>query len=70
VKVRIKETPRVREIDGIRLDDMRPGTIREVSPTVGAWLVAEGYGEPEMRQSSGKLPPGVGILTDRRKGPK
>jgi hypothetical protein len=52
VKVRIKTTPQPREIDGIKLDDMQPGTTREVSPIVGAWLVAEGYAEPEMRHTA------------------
>jgi hypothetical protein len=26
------------------------GSVREVSSSIGAWLVAEGYAEPEMRQ--------------------
>ena len=49
VKVRIKETPREDELDGVRLDSMKPGTVREVSPSIGAWLVAERYAVPEMR---------------------
>lgn len=48
--VRIKTTPREREIDGIRLDHFAPGSIREVSPSIGAWLVAQGYAELEMRR--------------------
>ena len=28
---------------------MRPGSVREVSPSIGAWLIAQGYAEPEMR---------------------
>jgi len=49
VKVRIKKTPDEEELDGVRLGDMRPGSVREVSPSIGAWLVAERYAEPEMR---------------------
>jgi hypothetical protein len=51
VKVRICKTPDVAEIDGVRLDDMRPGSVREVSPSIGSWLIAERYAEPEMRSS-------------------
>jgi hypothetical protein len=51
VKVRILKTPREQEIDGVRLDRFRPGTVRDVSPVLGAWLIAERYGEPEMRKS-------------------
>jgi hypothetical protein len=53
VKVRIKKTPREDEVDGIRLDRLEPGTVREVSASVGSWLIAERYAEPEMRRSSG-----------------
>jgi hypothetical protein len=49
VKVRISKTPDIAEIDGVRLDDMRPGTVREVSSSVGSWLIAERFAEPEMR---------------------
>jgi hypothetical protein len=49
VKVRIKKTPDEEELDGVRLGDMRPGSVREVSPSIGAWLVTERYAEPEMR---------------------
>lgn len=49
MKVRIKKTPDEEELDGVRLDDMRPGTVREVSPSIGAWLVTERYAVPEMR---------------------
>jgi nicotinic acid phosphoribosyltransferase len=49
VKVRIKATPREDELDGVRLDSMTPGTVREVSPSIGAWLIAERYAVPEMR---------------------
>jgi hypothetical protein len=49
VKVRISRTPDIDELDGVRLDDMEPGTVREVSPSIGAWLVVERCAEPEMR---------------------
>jgi hypothetical protein len=51
VKVRIRETPQEAELDGVRLDNFKPGTVRDVSPILGSWLVAERYAEPEMRQS-------------------
>jgi hypothetical protein len=41
-------------MDGIRLDHLDPGTVREVSPTIGAWLMAEGYGVLEMRNPAHK----------------
>jgi hypothetical protein len=51
VKVRITETPRELELDGIRLDKFARGEVRDVSPSIGSWLVAQGYAEPEMRKS-------------------
>jgi hypothetical protein len=53
VKVRITETPRQTEIDGVRLDGLRPGMVRHVSSSIGAWLIAEHYAEPEMRRDVG-----------------
>jgi hypothetical protein len=50
LRVRITETPREEELDGVRLDGLTRGSVREVSSSIGAWLVAEGYAEPEMRQ--------------------
>lgn len=52
VKVRIKAAPREREVDGVRLDTYEPGTIRDVSPSIGAWLIAQGYADSEMRSPS------------------
>jgi hypothetical protein len=52
VKVRIKQTPREPEIDGIKLNRYARGDVREVSASIGSWLIAEGYAEPEMRQTS------------------
>ena len=50
VKVRIKATPREHELDGVRLDRFARGDVRDVSPSIGSWLIAEGYAEAEMRQ--------------------
>ena len=50
MKVRIRKTPREEELDGIRLDSMQPGMVKEVSASVGSWLIAERYAVPEMRR--------------------
>ncbi len=39
-----------REIDGVRLDRLRPGSVRELSSSLAVWLIVEGYAEPEMRR--------------------
>jgi hypothetical protein len=52
VKVRITEKPRERELDGVSLDRLERGAVKEVSPSIGSWLIAQGYAAPEMRQSS------------------
>jgi hypothetical protein len=54
VKVRITEKPREHELDGVSLDRLERGTVREVSPSIGSWLIAEGYAALEMRQGSGE----------------
>jgi hypothetical protein len=51
VKIRIRRTPRESEVDGVRLDRFKAGDVREVSPILGAWMIAEGYGVPEMRKT-------------------
>jgi hypothetical protein len=51
VKVRIKRTPAEKEIDGITLTGMLPGTVRDVSPELGIWLIAEDYADAEMRRA-------------------
>jgi hypothetical protein len=38
-------------MDGVNLDRLAPGTVRDVSPSIGSWLIAEGYAEPEMRNA-------------------
>jgi len=74
VKVRIKETPLEQELDGVRLDTLIRGEVRDVSSSIGSWLIAEGYAVPEMRQAgrgeqefSGgiKVPPDIAY--DRRR---
>jgi hypothetical protein len=50
VKVRIRKTPDVIEVDGVHVADMKPGTVREVSSSIGSWLIAEGFADPEMRR--------------------
>ncbi len=37
-------------MDGVNLDRLEPGTVREVSATIASWLIVEGYAEPEMRR--------------------
>lgn len=51
MKVRIKRKPQEREIDGVSLRSFYPGAVREVSPLLGAWLIAAGYADAEMRIS-------------------
>jgi len=50
VKVRIRRTPRETELDGVPLDRLQPGAVRDVSAGLGTWLVAERYADVEMRQ--------------------
>ena len=52
VRIRITRKPLEHEIDGVSLDRMIPGSVREVSSTMAAWLIAEGYGVPEMRRDA------------------
>jgi hypothetical protein len=52
VRVRITEKPRERELDGISLDRLERGTVKEVSTSIGSWLITEGYADPEMRHES------------------
>jgi len=50
VKVRITRKPVEREVDGVNLDRLAPGAVRDVSTSLASWLIAEGYAQPEMRQ--------------------
>ena len=49
MRVRIKVTPKEDELDGVHVGRFEEGTVREVSMSIGSWLIAEGYAEPEMR---------------------
>ena len=49
MKVRIRKTPVEREMDGIKLDRLAPGAVRDVSTSLASWLIVEGYADPEMR---------------------
>jgi hypothetical protein len=51
LRVRITATPIEKEVDGVSLEGMRPGVVREVSSIVGAWLIAQGYAAAEMRHA-------------------
>ena len=50
MRVRITAAPLQRDIDGVSLDHMTPGSVHVVSASVGAWLIAQGYGVAEMRR--------------------
>jgi hypothetical protein len=50
VRVRITQPPKEKELDGLSLDRFYPGTVRDVSAPLAAWLIAQGYAEPEMRR--------------------
>jgi hypothetical protein len=52
VKVRIRCTPREHELDGVRLDTLLPGAVREISPGLASWLVTERYADVEMRHDA------------------
>jgi len=52
VKVRIRRTPRELELDGVRLDRLQPGAVRDVAAGLATWLVAERYADVEMRQDA------------------
>jgi len=52
MKVRIRETPREPEVDGVHMDGLAPGMVRDVSASIGSWLIVRGYAEPEMRRTA------------------
>lgn len=49
MRVRIIATPREKELDGVSLDMLTPGSVRDVSAPIATWLIAEGYAQSEMR---------------------
>jgi hypothetical protein len=56
-------------MDGVQLGNMTAGAVREVSPSIGAWLIAEGFAVLEMRQQREQIPLGSasGVANERRK---
>ena len=52
MKVRIRKTPAEREIDGVKLDRLAPGVVRDVSSSLASWLIVEGYADAEMRRDA------------------
>jgi hypothetical protein len=58
-------------MDGVKLDQMTPGSVREVSSTIGSWLIVEGYADPEMRRPRDDDQPDPfevrGVAQDRRR---
>lgn len=49
MRIQILVAPREKELDGVRLDVFQPGKVCDVSSSVGAWLIANGYALAEMR---------------------
>jgi hypothetical protein len=45
----MRRTPAERELDGLPLDTLTPGSVHDVSAVIATWLVAQGYAELEMR---------------------
>jgi hypothetical protein len=52
LKVRMRERPLEHEMDGVKLDRLTPGKVCDVSPSLGSWLLAQGYAYLEMRTST------------------
>jgi hypothetical protein len=77
VKVRIRKTPVEPEVDGIKLDRLAPGAVRDMSASLASWLIVEGYAEPEMRRTAGDfehrevadVAPEFDMANDRRRRP-
>jgi hypothetical protein len=73
VRVRITERPRERDIEGVNLDTLRPGSVCDVSATIGSWLILQGYAYPEMRRTpeegdaAAAAPPTTGNFPERRR---
>ena len=76
MKVRIRKTPVEPEVDGVKLDRLAPGAVRDMSASLASWLIVEGYAEPEMRRTPGEYesydpavaaPPQFNRARDRRR---
>jgi hypothetical protein len=65
VKVRILKIPEEVEMDGIQLNHLTAGTVLEVSPSVGSWLIVQGYAVLEMRSDKRNFGGGNSSETDR-----
>jgi hypothetical protein len=74
VKVRILKIPDELQVDGVQLNHLVPGEVSEVSPSVGSWLIVQGYAVLEMRSDKRGFWPNdsadsVDQAHDRRKKP-
>ena len=71
VRVRITVRPRERDIEGMSLDTLRPGSVCNVSASIGSWLIVKGYAYPEMRRAPEEddfpAPPANRNRSDRRR---
>jgi hypothetical protein len=47
----ILRTPEEDEMDGVNVAALIPGRVTDVSPSIGSWLITEGYAMPEMRST-------------------
>ena len=71
MRLRIKATPYEQDLDGVKLDNFIPGTVRDVSPAVALWLIAKGYADLEMRVESevdaDNVSQRIAMIEDRRR---
>ena len=51
MRVRITKAPLESELDGVQLDPLTIGRVRDVSAPIATWLIAQGYAVPEMRNT-------------------
>ena len=54
-------------MDGVQLDRLTPGRVCYVSPSLGSWLLAQGYAELEMRTSSAPTEEGGSTATSEER---
>ena len=52
MRIRIKARPHESEIDGVALSTLVPGCVLDMSSSLGLWLIAQGYAQPEMREEA------------------